>query len=365
MSANDSGSAPRLVVVDAGCAVVDALLVVDASGTAVPGEDPEDLAVGPGPDGERVLWLADVGDNEARRDVVELVAVPEAAVREAVADPSSARAGAEGEPGVRGQRLALRLEGGPADVEAAVASPDGDVVLLVEKTLVSRTSRVWSVPVAALGAGEPVTAPQVAEVVLPGAAVGPAALALTGGALLPGSGGTAATLVLRSYTTAWLWPLEAGPPFEEVVAQALRSEPVGLPAAARTAGGGRRRRRGTGGLVLLSEGRPAPVHDVPVPAGGPPDGARGPGGRLPGPGGHRAGPRGSPRPWSSAAPSWRGPRCWPRRERPGAGATPRGGAGREAPARARRRTLAGPGCPVGPWRGDGRAARGTVARRCT
>ena len=259
----DSGNEPRLVVLDQGCSVVSATLVVEAStGEPVEGRDPEDLALVPGSGRGGSLWWADTGDNRAVRPDVSLVRVD---VEELLAAGGS----------VPGDVLPLRLEGGPADVEAVVVSPDGSHVALVEKTLLPGRARVWVTglpgPRSAEGgrrADGPRSARVVAELELPASARGPAARAVTGGALLD-TVRRGPAVVLRTYTSAWLWGLPEDGPWDQRVAQAFRGRPQEVPLPVTPQGEAVAVSADGDALLTISEGRPAPVHEVGLPDDGP------------------------------------------------------------------------------------------------
>ena len=263
VSHSDSGNEPRLVVLDQGCSVQAATLVVDAStGEPVEGRDPEDLALAPVPGAGGSLWWADTGDNRAVRPDVALVRVD--------VDDLLAADGT-----VPGDVVTLRLEGGPADVEAVVVSPDGRDVALVEKTLLLGRARVWvaGLPAPRSGDGgrpasDPVPARVAVELELPASARGPAARAVTGGALLD-TDGRGPAVVLRTYTSAWLWALPQEGPWDQRVARAFRSRPQEVPLPLTPQGEAVAVSADGDALVTISEGRPAPVHAVGLPDDGP------------------------------------------------------------------------------------------------
>lgn len=87
--------------------VVDGVLNVDW----------EDVAVGPGPDGRELVWIADTGDNLGFRPAVSLLRF---------AEPSP------GDTSVRPEVLRVTFEDGPRDAEALVVATSG--VWLFEKT---------------------------------------------------------------------------------------------------------------------------------------------------------------------------------------------------------------------------------------
>ena len=94
--------------------------------TARRSTDWEDIAVGPGPDGDGdFLYVGDIGDNGAERRSVTVyrVAEPEAAP----VPPGVALSGAEA--------IELTYPGGPVDAEALLVDPrTGDLVIVTKST---------------------------------------------------------------------------------------------------------------------------------------------------------------------------------------------------------------------------------------
>ena len=199
----DGGGTARAFTLDpAGCAV---------TGTRqadVPVTDVEDLGLGPG--GE--LWLADTGDNGARRGSVRLVVLPPA-----------------GPPRVHD----LVHPDGPRDVEALLVGDDG-VPLLVDKT--TGAAGVYRPAAPLRDGGDPVELRRVAQVVLPwsGTGGGPLGAAgsrtVTGGGLSPAGADGGRAAVLRTYTDAWVFPLPAGgPATADALVTALGGAPLPVP----------------------------------------------------------------------------------------------------------------------------------------
>jgi len=106
---NDAGGAPEIYAVDAQGRLLQQVRLEGAKN-----EDWEDIARGPCPEGE-CLYLADIGDNHARRDEVVLYRVPEPR---------------EGEAVVRAERFPVRYPDRPRDAEALFVLPDTSIYIL-------------------------------------------------------------------------------------------------------------------------------------------------------------------------------------------------------------------------------------------
>jgi hypothetical protein len=108
----DSLEPPDLIAIDAATGAVLGTVVLEGEGVA--NVDWEDLAAGPGPDGEPWLYVADIGDNFAVRPQVAILALPEP-------EPVDGRAQAE---------LALATyDGGSTNAEAMVVTTGGTWVI--------------------------------------------------------------------------------------------------------------------------------------------------------------------------------------------------------------------------------------------
>lgn len=133
---NDSGDTARVFGLRPTAEGGIAVQTVEVAGAE--NVDWEDLALGTGPEGP-VLWLADTGDNAGVRPGVWLYRIP-------VPAPGVASVAAEAVP--------IAYPDGPHDVEAAVAEPDGSVLLLTKEP---GRSRIYRVP--GVGAGGPPPGP--------------------------------------------------------------------------------------------------------------------------------------------------------------------------------------------------------------
>lgn len=133
------------------------------------GIDPLDLeAMAPGPDG--ALYLADIGDNDASRDLVSVYRIDEPGSRDATAQP---------------QRFDLAYPDGPRDAEALIVEPRSGRLIVVSKEVPAGTVYV-----------APTTLREGAVNRLRAVATAPGLV--TDGALLPGGD----TVALRTYTAA-------------------------------------------------------------------------------------------------------------------------------------------------------------------
>jgi hypothetical protein len=117
---NDSGDRARVLAVTPG-----GRLIADVAVTGAGNVDWEDIAVGPSPGGGDALYLADTGDNDARRRDVVVYRVPEPRVDGAGGPAAS----------VPAARLALRYPDGAHDAEALLVDPDGGALVVVTKSL--------------------------------------------------------------------------------------------------------------------------------------------------------------------------------------------------------------------------------------
>lgn len=109
---NDSGHAAEVFAID-----LTSGAVVGVTSVRADFRDVEALALRDG-----TLWIGDVGDNDAERDDLALYAIDEPGRESGKVDA---------------RRFPVRLEGGPADVEALLADPGSDELFVVTKSLAS------------------------------------------------------------------------------------------------------------------------------------------------------------------------------------------------------------------------------------
>jgi hypothetical protein len=239
---NDSGDAARFFAVDAATGRTRTTYVLPD----VQARDWEDMARGPDEQGRSSLWLGDIGDNNARRDLgllVHRVREPEPTTRERVTTepPTSFR---------------LRYPDGPGDAEALLVHPRSGRLYVVTKPL-SGGARVYAAP-ERLDPDGPNLLDEVAAITLQG----------TGTAGGPGIGGLAQLLVtagdiapdgrhvaLRTYTDLYEWPLRG-----EDVAAAFEGEPTITPLPPTRQGEGLAYSSDGRSLLTSSEGERSPVH---------------------------------------------------------------------------------------------------------
>jgi hypothetical protein len=188
---DDSGSPPRIFAVAPTGRLLAALPVAGAQNV-----DWEDIAVGPGVGGDAArdaLYVADIGDNDRRRDTISVyrVAEPRLAGRPAATAPAT--------------RLELRYPDAPHDAEALLVDPRSGALTIVTKSL-SGASQIF---VAARPAPGAVTTLR---------AAGSLALGL-GQTVTAGSvSADGRTVAVRTYDRAYVWRRRAG----EALAATLR-----------------------------------------------------------------------------------------------------------------------------------------------
>ena len=227
LAMNDGGSQAEVFVLDAACAVGE------VRSAAVDPYDPEDLALA----ADGTLWLADIGDNRQDRATVALIGL---------------------EANGRSSLTRLTYPDGPHDAEALLLAPDGTPYLVTKEVL--GASAVYR-PDAPLVDGATVTMAKVAELGFtltgtPGGPVGRAGqLLVTGGAV----SGDGERIALRTYTDAYVWPLEGS----DVVA-ALQGPPVRVPLPESPQGEAISFAANGRDLVVSGEGLPAAVTVVPA-----------------------------------------------------------------------------------------------------
>lgn len=168
--------------------------------------DPEDLALSP--DGE-TLWIADIGDNEERRERVALWSMPVSGSKRPVL-----------------HRVAYP-ERKPHDAEALLIGDDGKP-LIITKTISGKAEIFTPAATLKTGATEPVPMQKVGEVTLPKTNTpnmlqGPGRVAITGAARSPDG----LRVVLRTYADAFEYDVSGG----DIVTALTTSEPRVTPLA--------------------------------------------------------------------------------------------------------------------------------------
>jgi hypothetical protein len=222
LALNDGGDHLAVHVLDSSCAITETRTA------AVDPYDPEDLALS----ADGVIWVADIGDNNADRETVALHAM---------------------HPDGGASLYRLSYPDGPHDAEALLLAPDGIPYIVTKEILGS--SGVYR-PVSDLADGATVGMEKVATVNVtltgtPGGPVGRAGqLMVTGGAV----SGDGALVVLRTYTDAYLWRLEGSD-----VPGALAAQPVHVPLPESPQGEAISFADDDRRLVVASEGIPSDV----------------------------------------------------------------------------------------------------------
>lgn len=186
----DSGNSARLIAIRDSGEAAGTVTVAGAQNT-----DWEDVATGPAPDGGAFIYIADIGDNDARRDGIVVYRVPEPAPEDATTAPA--------------ERLDLRYPDGAHDAETLLVDPRSRTVVVVTKAL-GGESGVYAGAAPATGGGE-VALRQSGTI---GFGIGGLA---TGGSVTA-SGGLAA---VRTYTGVSVWTRRRG----ESLTAALKREP--------------------------------------------------------------------------------------------------------------------------------------------
>lgn len=216
---NDSGDRARLLAVTPA-----GRLLADVAVAGAENVDWEDVAIGPAPGGGDALYVADTGDNLARRRRVAVFRVREPR-------PASGAASAPA------ARLALRYADGPHDAEALLVDPASGALVVVTKGFAG-TAGVY-----------------VARRPAPGATTllrGSGRLAIGGGDAVTAGDVSAdgRTVVVRTYARALVWTRRPGEPLAAV----LRRRPCVAPAELLAEGQGE-------ALALGGDGRA--FHTVP------------------------------------------------------------------------------------------------------
>jgi len=226
---NDSGDGARLFAIDAsgkerGRFDVDGAFAVDW----------EDAAAGPCPEG-RCVYLADIGDNLAKRSSCTVYRVPE---------PKTL----VGTQSVKAEPLHFTYPDGSRDAETLLVHPTTGELFIVSKVVVG-ASTLYRFPMP-LTPGATVVLEKLGEVPSPSGLT-----RFTSGSIHPQGKG----ILLRAYTMLYHYPLEGS------VAEALAAEPCSAPVAVEKQGEAVEWTASGDGYVTISEGASAPVNRVGCP----------------------------------------------------------------------------------------------------
>jgi hypothetical protein len=242
---NDSGDSARFFALDRRTGRTLAVFTVPGAVNV----DWEDLAVARDSRGVPSIWLADTGDNDARRKEVRIYRVDEPVVTDGLGSVTQRTA--------RPDVWRLRYPSGPVNVEALAVAPGGAMALATKSPLGDTV--VYSVP-ARPDARTVQTVRRIGAFRVP-TSDGPLGggslfgLLVTGAAISPGGD----RLVLRTYTNAYVWALRSGD-----VAAALRTAPVRIALPVQPQGEGVT--FDGNALLIDSEGIGSAVWSVPLPA---------------------------------------------------------------------------------------------------
>ena len=214
---NDSGDRARILAVRAGGAFAGSFDIPGAESI-----DAEDIATGPRPGGGALLYLADIGDNDAERASVVVWRVPE---------PSAAAApgGTTAPP----RRIELRYPDGAQNAETLLVDPRRGDLAIVTKDFGGR-SVLYTAPASAGADGTVTTLRRAARIDF-----GFAGLATGGDVSRSGS-----VIVVRTYGAAFAWTRRAG----ESIGAAMRRRPCRSHADLATEGQGE-------AIALTADGR--------------------------------------------------------------------------------------------------------------
>jgi hypothetical protein len=240
---NDSGDDARFFAIDDRCDTTATYAL-----TGVDSDDWEDVARGPGANGEPVLWFGDIGDNAMMREQIAVYRV---------AEPRPGRAGGQTQE-VASTAFTLRYEDRAHDAETLLADPRTGQLFVVTKTYFG-AALVYAAPME-LRADEVNVLTRVGELLLtptgtPGGPFGPfGQLSTTGGDVSPSGD----RVVIRTYSDAYEWVVD-GDLGEALTLTAPRTV-TALPATAQ--GEAVTYSHDGRTLIVTSEGKGAPVHRI-------------------------------------------------------------------------------------------------------
>lgn len=227
---NDSGDAARFFAMDATGADQGTFNVTNA--TAV---DWEDIARGPcAAVNESCLYLADMGDNRAKRSDYKLYRVKE---------PAALGAGPHD---VTAETIPFSYPDGMHNAECLLIHPSTGEIVIVTKSAGGSSAYRFPTP---LVAGTAVTLEKVGDVPMPDLVQ-----LVTGGDVRPDG----SLAVVRTYGYAYGYPIGQG----ETLGEALTKEPCKLPAASEDQGEALGWLLDGTGYLTVSEGDESPIHRV-------------------------------------------------------------------------------------------------------
>ena len=189
---NDSGGDPDIYMIDTMGRYQGK---IHLQGTT--NKDWEDIAVGPGKDGELpYIYVGDIGDNKAKRDKVQVYRFPEPAqLQEEIT--------------VNPEKITLTYPDGPRDAETLLVDPwNGDLLVLSKR---DTSNTLYRAAADQLAAG---------EVVLEKIMKLPVTMAVGGDISADGK-----QVLIKNYWAVYYWEREEGESLEE----ALKRKPVQLP----------------------------------------------------------------------------------------------------------------------------------------
>lgn len=233
---NDSGGEPEVYVVNRKCELRAVIRLPGAKNV-----DWEDIALAPGrKPGTHELCIADIGDNQERRDDLVLYRLSEPDL--------PAQAG--GRVDAEFQTYRIRYADGPQNAEAFFVTPRGDGYVLTKRT--DRTSCVYQLSAPWRAGAEVNTLARVATIEFPGAAAAPATV-VTGADLSPDGG----WLAVRCYLDGWEWRVSSAN-----VAVALKAAPARIALAAEPQGEAIAYAADGRALLTISEHKAQPLYEM-------------------------------------------------------------------------------------------------------
>jgi hypothetical protein len=231
---NDSGDQPRLYVINARGKLLARFSVPGARNV-----DWEDLAAGPGRDGKPALYIADIGDNDRKRDDLTLYRVKEPDLSKGAKDGATENA----------EAFPFRYPDGRHDAESLIVDPKSGWPYIVTKTF-SPPCGVYRFPMP-LRAGQRVTLEKVE-----GRAVESISrLMLATGAAASADG---KRIIVRTYFTALEMARAEGATFDSL----FNSTPIPVKIASERQGEAISYSADGKSIITTSEKIPAPIHQI-------------------------------------------------------------------------------------------------------